>query len=334
MVLGDPVFRRRQQEGLDLGLCIVKHPGAPAVVLPLIGVAVFIAGAAVKFIQAELILAEMGGHPVQQHADARLVALVDKIHEVLGRPVTGSGSEIARTLIAPGGVQRMLRHRQQLDEIVAHVLHIGHQLLRQIPVAHGFAVFIALPGAQMDLVGVERGLADLLLVAQLAEGLVVPFIAADIIQLGSGARPGLRVKGIGVRLQAALPVRPGDGEFIKVVFLQPRHKALPDLVLHKFHGMGRGVPAVEFPHDGNSPRVRRPGAEHVALRTAARFGVGAEKLIAARLRSLVENMAVECQRVFFSHGFSLLVLCESTDVLPAEGFARFRGFSVFLSQTL
>ena len=92
----------------------------------------------------------MGGHPVQQDRDAVFVHVVDEPHKVVGRAEPGGGSEIPGALVAPGVVQRVLRHRQQLDGVVAHVTDIGGQLFGQVPVVDEVPVSPLFPGAQMD----------------------------------------------------------------------------------------------------------------------------------------------------------------------------------------
>ena len=44
-----------------------------------------------------------------------LVQVVDQEHEVLRRAVAAGRGEVAGRLVAPGAVERMLRHRQELD---------------------------------------------------------------------------------------------------------------------------------------------------------------------------------------------------------------------------
>lgn len=102
----------------------------------------------------------------------------------------------------------MLRHRQQLDGGVAHVLHIGGQLPRQVPVVDEVPVVPLFPGAQVDLVNIQRRCIDRVLGLLLPKGAVRPFEPADVVQLAGGGGPGLRVEAVGVRLLADLAVRP------------------------------------------------------------------------------------------------------------------------------
>ena len=158
MVLPQPPESRGEQEAPDFSLPIVKDPGTPAIVLPLQGIAVFIEAGAVKLIQALLVLTEVGGHPVQKHRQARPVEPIHQVLEVPRGTVARGGGEIAGTLVAPGGIQRILRHRHQLHRRVAHVGHIVRQLVRQLPVVKGAAVAVAPPGAQVDFVNIQRAL--------------------------------------------------------------------------------------------------------------------------------------------------------------------------------
>ena len=63
-----------------------------------------------------------------------LMAAVDEAHEVGGRAEAAGGGEIADRLIAPGAVEGMLHHRQQLDVRVAHLLDVGDQLVGQFAI--------------------------------------------------------------------------------------------------------------------------------------------------------------------------------------------------------
>ena len=196
VVLPQPVGRGGQQEAAHLGLAEVKHPCAPSGVLPLAGIGVLVAACAVEFIQAERILREMGGHPVQNDAYARLMELVDEPHQVVGRAEPAGGREIAGTLIAPGHIQRVLGDGHQLHMGEAHLLDVGDQVLGDGAVGEKLARSGAPPGAQMDLVDVQR-------------------IVVDGVGLGQNPAVG------GV-----------DGKFIGVIALQAGHKALPNAAAH------------------------------------------------------------------------------------------------------
>ena len=277
-----------EQEALDLGAAVVKDTGAPGGVLPLVGVAVLVAAAAVELVQALLVLAEVGGDPVQQDGDAVFVHVVHEPHKVVGRAEPGGGGEIPRTLIAPGIVQGMLRHRQQLDGGVAHFLDIGRQLPGQIPVINEITVVPSAPGAQVDLINIQGGIIDLVLPLFLLEGLVRPAEAADVVQLAGCGGAGLRMEAVGVRLHMYPAVTAQNGIFISGVRFQTGDEALPDLVLS-----GKAVrvlvPAVEIADHGHAPGMGCPDPEHPSGLSSPFGRMGAEPAPPVGQRAAMEQ---------------------------------------------
>ena len=73
-----------QKERAHLAPPEVEHAGAPLGHLAPPGVGMLKAGRAVKAAQPRLVPGKMGRHPVKNHADARLMAPVDKGHQVVG----------------------------------------------------------------------------------------------------------------------------------------------------------------------------------------------------------------------------------------------------------
>ncbi len=63
-------------------------------------------GGAVEAGQAERIFGEVAGDPIDNDADAVLVADVDEVFEVEGTAEAGGRREIAGDLIAPGAAER------------------------------------------------------------------------------------------------------------------------------------------------------------------------------------------------------------------------------------
>ena len=147
--------------------------------------------------------AEAAGDPVEDHADARLVAAVDEVHELLRRAVARRGGEVSGRLIAPRPVEGMLHEGHDLDVRVAHLLDVRHQLIGEVVVrvvgaalggegiagARPGAIFarlslrfvsVALPGAQMHLVDVEGALHDVALRAATQPGSILPGVAGDV----------------------------------------------------------------------------------------------------------------------------------------------------------
>jgi hypothetical protein len=79
--------------------------------------------------EAVVVAREVRGHPVDDHAEAGLVAAIDEVHEILRRAEARARRVVAHHLVAPGAVERVLGHAHQLDVRVAHVEHVRDQLV-------------------------------------------------------------------------------------------------------------------------------------------------------------------------------------------------------------
>ena len=87
----EPVHRVRDKEVLDFVAAQVEDVGAPVRVFALARVGVLVAGGAVETAERVRILREVGGNPVEDHADFVLVAKVHKVAELVGRAVAARG---------------------------------------------------------------------------------------------------------------------------------------------------------------------------------------------------------------------------------------------------
>ena len=132
VILLEPEQRVRQQEVADLVPAVVEDQRAPVLVLALPRIGVLEERRAVEPGEAVLVLRKMAGHPVENHAEAGLVAGVDEQLEVLGRAEAAGRREESEHLVAPRSRERMLHHRQQLDVREAHLLHVRHEPVRQL----------------------------------------------------------------------------------------------------------------------------------------------------------------------------------------------------------
>ncbi len=83
VVLVEPEQGVGDEEVADLVAPVVENQRSPVAMLALTRIGVFVERRAVKAPQAVAVAGEVGRHPVQNHADAVLMAKVDKIHEVL-----------------------------------------------------------------------------------------------------------------------------------------------------------------------------------------------------------------------------------------------------------
>ena len=80
----EPVQGVGDEEVAHLVAAVVEDERAPVGVLALTGVGVLVQGRAVEAGQRPVVAREVGGHPVDDHADAPLVQVVDEEPEVVG----------------------------------------------------------------------------------------------------------------------------------------------------------------------------------------------------------------------------------------------------------
>ena len=119
---------------MHLVAAVVVNQRAPIGVRALARVGVFVQVAAVEISEAMGVAREMRGRPIENHADASLVAAIDKLHEFCGCAIAASSGEIAKGLVAPGAVVRMLHDGQQLNVCVPEFFDVRNQLVGELAV--------------------------------------------------------------------------------------------------------------------------------------------------------------------------------------------------------
>ena len=300
----EPVQHVGDQEGADLAAGEVKLVRAP------VGVNLVLKQhAAVKGGKTVGVGAKTAGHPVHDHADARLVACIDKVHELLRVAIARRGGVVASRLVAPGAIERMLHKRHDLDMRVAHVAHVVHELNRQVVVGvelaalrgegiHGAGVVavlvglalqrvaVALPRANMHLVDV-KGLRHVVVgSAALEPRCVVPLVTIEGPQHAGGTRRALGLKGIRIGLVELFALVGLDEVFIELALLGTRNKAFPNSArMHGHQRVGLLIPVVKFANDVDALYVGRPNAKTPAARTVLRVGMRAHLFPAALPRA-------------------------------------------------
>ena len=143
------------------------------------------------------------------------------------------------------------------------------------PVGEEFPLPGPPPGAQMDLVDVQRPVVDGVFLPVVQPGLVVPLVVPQLVELGGGAGPGLGVEGVGVGLHQQPAVRRLDRIFIGIIPGKSGDKALPQAAPQGGHGGLAVRPAVEIPHHRDLQGVGGPDSEDIALDPLPLLGVGA-----------------------------------------------------------
>ena len=273
--------------------------------LALARVGVLVAGFAVEPKQPALVAREMRGHPVEDHAQARRVTAVDKPHKLLRRAEPRGGGIIARDLIPPRTVVGVFHHRQHLDMGVAHIEHIGDQLIRQLLIGQRTAVRIPPPRRGVYLVNIDRAVIDRLPFLFLLPCGVLPLVAVQIVHLGRRARTRLKMIGVGVGLHVHRAVVPRDRIFINVVLRKPRDLAFPDAVPAAGQRMACGVPFVEIADDRHRLGMGRPHTKHMP---AARGGMTSHPVIRTKPHVAVNRLFL------YHHG----MLHENTQSFPRD----------------
>ena len=235
VVLTQPESGGGQQKAAHIGLTIVKDAGTPALMLPFELIGVLVQTRAVKLNEAVGILAEMGRHPVKDHTDTGAVETIHQIHKVVRRTVTGGGSKVAGTLISPALVQRILRHRQQLHIVVAHVTDVFRQAVAHLPIVEDFPVLGFLPRAQVDLVDVHHLLGGAAVLLPLDPLLIAPFETTNVVDLAVGFRPRLLMEAVGVSFPLYRSIRFRDHILIAVILLGVSNRQFPCAVVETHH---------------------------------------------------------------------------------------------------
>ena len=216
VVAVEPEEGAADEELADLVAAVVEDGALPVGVEALARVLVLVERGAVEAAQAVPVGGEVGGHPVQDDADAVLVEHVDEVHEVLGRAVAAGRREVADRLVAPRAVEGVLHDRQELDVGEAHVPDVfgedgGHLAVGERAVA---LLRDAAPRAQVDLVDRDGGGEG---VGRAAAGHPVG-VAPAVVEVpddGGRARGRLGVDAEGIGLLGAGAVRGGDGIFVE-----------------------------------------------------------------------------------------------------------------------
>ena len=95
VVFVEPEERIGGEEVAHFVAAVIEDQGPPVGVLALSRIGMLVKMRAVEHPQAVAVAREVGRHPVEHHADAVLVAMVDKVHEVLRRAVAAGGGIVA-----------------------------------------------------------------------------------------------------------------------------------------------------------------------------------------------------------------------------------------------
>src|SRR5579862_5921834 len=102
VIFVEPEHGTRHEKAAYLGAAVVEDVRLPVGMESLARVGVLVEMRAVEVGEAVGVGREVRRDPVENHADAVLVKVVDEVHEILRRAVARGGSEVAGGLISPG----------------------------------------------------------------------------------------------------------------------------------------------------------------------------------------------------------------------------------------
>ncbi|MDR6171997.1 hypothetical protein QE359_003026 [Curtobacterium sp. SORGH_AS776] len=285
----EPVERVRDEEVADLRLSEVEHVRAPVELLATAGVRVLEQRVAVELRQGPLVLREVPGDPVHDHADAGGVQPVDEVPEVVGGAEPGSRGVVARDLVAPRSAEGVLGERQELHVGEARVLDVADELVGDLAVGQPRT-----PRTEVDLVDAHRTVVrgrpcPVLHPLRVAVGPLV----VRLVDHGGGQRRDLGPPG-----ERVGPLHPaGVGEELELVPLTDEGagpEQLPDTeVGQATHRGGAAFPALEVTDHPGCGRPRGPERERDAVHAVDRGDVRAEVVPQLLVTALAEEVQVE-----------------------------------------
>ncbi len=286
----EPRDRAGHEECPHLRPPVVEDRRAPVRVEPLARIGVLVEVGAVEAGQPVGVHREVRGHPVHDHPDAALVEPIDHRHQAGGSAVARRRREVARGLVAPRAVERVLHHREQLDVGEPVGRGVVGERVGQLLVAREAAPWrdVAAPRPEVDLVDRHRGPGG----QSSAAGSHPPVVAPRVGQVGDHRRRRRRLRGGG-----------GHG----VGLLQPVPAVGGDRVPVRLPGPGTGdvgrpqpragdglqqvlvVPTGEVTDHRDAGGVGRPHREP----RPGRVGMGAEEAMDVTVGALVEQVEVD-----------------------------------------
>ena len=263
VVFVEPHQRAREQERAHLVAPVVEDGRVPFRVEALARVGMLVQVGAVEAGQAVRVGREVRRHPVEDHADARAVQGIDEGLEVLRRAVARGRREVARRLVAPGAVERVLGDRHQLDVGEAQARDVVGEQEGRAAVVEQRPVRAAPPRAEMHLVGGDRCVERIAPAARGHPLGVVPGMAC--VAPGDRGRRRWRLGAARERVGLLEPFAAAraDRELVALAGFDARHLGLPQArtVAARVRRVRAAAPAVEVADHGDGPGVRRPDRE-------------------------------------------------------------------------
>src|SRR5258705_10142138 len=252
---------------------------------------------AVEFGEAVRVARKMRGSPIEKDAEARVVAAIDKVHEIGGSAVAAGGGKIADGLVAPGAVEGMLHDGEQLDVGIAEFLYVGDELIAQFAIGEPAAAFFwdAAPGAEMDFVDGDGFLEPIRLGALGNPRGVIPLIGIQVGDDRTGLRAQLGAEGVGIGLERDhVSVGADDFVFVDGAFIQFGDKKLPNSGgAASAHRIYTAIPMIEIANYADAATAGRPDGEIDAAHTFESLNVCAELIVGVVVAAFAHQVQIE-----------------------------------------
>ena len=297
VIFVEPEHGARHQEAAHFGASVVEDVSLPVGMKSLARVGVLVEMRAVEVGEAVRVGREVRRHPIEDHADAVLVQVVDQVHEILRRAVARGGREVAGGLISPGAVEGMLHHGQKFDMRESHA---GRRIRRaEARFRDRSADDCALrERASRSRDGLHKSIAARAAncVRRASASSRCRSTGKSRSQTTEAVRGGFscsRPSGIGFVDAVSVALR-FDMEFVERALWYAGNEALPDArdAARSCRRCDLRIPVIEAADDRNRARIRRPHAEDGAGFAVRVIEMGAHLVVHAIVAALVEEIEI------------------------------------------
>ena len=262
MVLFCPEKRIGDQEVLYFRSAVIVNQRAPVWMGSLSRVKMLVQTRSVKRRKSEGIAREVCRYPVENNTNVVLMHRIHKIAEVIRRSVSCSRCVIARHLIAPGLVERMLHHWHQFYMGVAELFDVRSQHRSDLAVVIKFTAIVRFfPGAKMHFINRNRRFVALCDTTLLHPVLILPGIFSKINHNTRIVRTQLCCIRVWIRFQIRQTALCLNFIFIDVARANTGDKEFVDPGLQKIHLICSSVPVIEVSDNADTDRIRCPDCE-------------------------------------------------------------------------
>ena len=262
MILFCPEKSIGDQEVLHFRSAVIVNQRAPVWMGSLSWIEMLVQACTVKSRKSESITWEVCRYPVENDTNVILMHRIHKIAEVIRRSVTCCRCIIARYLIPPGLVKRMLHHWHQFYMGVAELFDVRSQHRSNLAVVIKFTSIVRFfPGAKMHFINRDRRFVALCDTTLLHPVLILPGIFSKINHNTRIVRTQLCCIRVWIRFQIRQTALCLDFIFIDVARANTGDKEFIDPGLQKIHLICSSVPVIEISDNTDTDRIRCPDSE-------------------------------------------------------------------------